>query len=33
MGIMICQMCQEVIEYFDDEKVTTLYSKCRVCEK
>ncbi|HLR01934.1 MAG TPA: GapA-binding peptide SR1P [Virgibacillus sp.] len=33
MITVVCQECQEVIEYFDDEKVSTLYGKCPVCEK
>lgn len=32
MGIIICQDCQDVIEYYEDEKVTTLYSStCPTC--
>ncbi|WP_188454532.1 GapA-binding peptide SR1P [Virgibacillus oceani] len=33
MGTIICQDCQQVIEHFDDEKVTTLYGTCPSCEK
>ncbi|AXI08954.1 MULTISPECIES: GapA-binding peptide SR1P [Oceanobacillus] len=33
MGTIICQDCQQVIENYDDEKVTTLYSTCPSCEK
>nr|WP_096199192.1 GapA-binding peptide SR1P [Bacillus sp. FJAT-45350] len=28
MGIIVCQTCNETIEHFDGEKVTTLYAKC-----
>jgi len=31
MGTVVCQDCQQVIEYFDDEKVTTLYGTCPTC--
>lgn len=33
MGTIICQDCQQIIEHFDDEKVTTLYSTCPTCNK
>lgn len=33
MGTIICQDCQKVIENYDEEKVTTLYSTCPSCEK
>ncbi|ASK63629.1 GapA-binding peptide SR1P [Virgibacillus phasianinus] len=32
MGTIICQDCQQVIEHFDDEKVTTLYGACPDCK-
>ncbi|TRM12262.1 GapA-binding peptide SR1P [Lentibacillus cibarius] len=31
MGTIVCQDCQEVIEHFDDEKVSTLYGTCTNC--
>lgn len=31
MGTVVCQDCQHVIEYFDDEKVSTLYGTCLTC--
>ncbi|MFD1018018.1 GapA-binding peptide SR1P [Thalassobacillus hwangdonensis] len=31
MGTIICQDCQGVIEHYDDEKVSTLYSTCPSC--
>ncbi|MEI3604866.1 GapA-binding peptide SR1P [Pseudogracilibacillus sp. SE30717A] len=31
MGIIICQQCQEVINYYEEEKVTKLYSTCPNC--
>ncbi|RYG74034.1 GapA-binding peptide SR1P [Lentibacillus lipolyticus] len=33
MGTIICQDCQEVIEHFDDEKVTTLFGTCPDCSQ
>ncbi|MDC3412779.1 GapA-binding peptide SR1P [Aquibacillus sp. 3ASR75-11] len=33
MGTIVCQECQSIIEHFDDEKVTTLYSKCSNCDE
>ncbi|ASN05900.1 GapA-binding peptide SR1P [Virgibacillus necropolis] len=32
MGTIICQDCQQIIEQFDDEKVTTLYGACPTCK-
>ncbi|MFZ3579625.1 GapA-binding peptide SR1P [Virgibacillus sp. DJP39] len=32
MGTIICQDCQQIIEQFDDEKVTTLYGACPSCK-
>ncbi|KGX88781.1 GapA-binding peptide SR1P [Pontibacillus litoralis] len=31
MGTIVCQDCQEVIEHFEDEKVSTLYGSCPEC--
>ncbi|MDX5475896.1 MAG: GapA-binding peptide SR1P [Bacillaceae bacterium] len=31
MGTIICQTCNSMIDHFEDEKVTTLYSKCTDC--
>ncbi|WP_090238158.1 GapA-binding peptide SR1P [Lentibacillus halodurans] len=31
MGTIVCQDCQKVIEYFNDEKVTTYYGRCPSC--
>ncbi|MFB6465743.1 GapA-binding peptide SR1P [Cytobacillus sp. Hz8] len=28
MGTIVCQDCESTIAYFEDEKVTVLYSKC-----
>ncbi|MBS4189063.1 GapA-binding peptide SR1P [Bacillus sp. FJAT-49705] len=28
MGTIVCQACNSTIDYFEDEKVTVLYSKC-----
>lgn len=33
MGTIVCQDCQQVIEHFDNEKVTTLYGTCPTCDK
>ncbi|MGF9855768.1 GapA-binding peptide SR1P [Priestia endophytica] len=33
MGTIICQTCSDTIEYFDDEKVSTLYGTCPYCEE
>ncbi|MDQ0214800.1 hypothetical protein J2S13_001197 [Oikeobacillus pervagus] len=32
MGTIVCQSCLETIDYFEDEKVTVLYSHCG-CEE
>ncbi|MEH7125519.1 GapA-binding peptide SR1P [Bacillus sp. JJ1532] len=34
MGTIVCQACNSTIDYFEDEKVTVLYSKadCSCCE-
>jgi len=29
MGTIVCQDCNSTIDYFEDEKVTVLYSKCK----
>lgn len=31
MGIIVCQECNNTIEHIEEEKVTTLYSKCDDC--
>ncbi|MBE4908888.1 GapA-binding peptide SR1P [Bacillus luteolus] len=31
MGTIVCQNCNNTIDHFDDEKVTTLYAKCEEC--
>ncbi|SDJ04414.1 GapA-binding peptide SR1P [Salimicrobium sp. PL1-032A] len=31
MGTIVCQDCQRVIEHYEDEKVSTLYSTCPTC--
>ncbi|WP_227935206.1 GapA-binding peptide SR1P [Alkalihalobacillus deserti] len=33
MGTIVCQDCSKTVDYFNDEKVTVLYSKCDCCEK
>lgn len=33
IGTLICQECLEIIEHFDDEKVTTLYGTCPDCNQ
>jgi len=34
MGVIICQTCETTIEHFEEEKVTTLYSKkCPHCQE
>jgi hypothetical protein len=34
MGTIVCQSCNAVIEHFEDEKVSVLYSNCCViCEE
>lgn len=34
MGTIVCQACNSTIDYFEDEKVTVLYSKteCDCCK-
>ncbi|MGM8364273.1 GapA-binding peptide SR1P [Virgibacillus sp. W0181] len=31
MGTIVCQDCQQIINHYDDEKVTTLYGTCPSC--
>ncbi|MDY7223176.1 GapA-binding peptide SR1P [Halalkalibacterium halodurans] len=31
MGTIVCQTCNQTIEHFEVEKVTTLYAKCPSC--
>ncbi|WP_017727135.1 GapA-binding peptide SR1P [Halalkalibacterium ligniniphilum] len=33
MGIIVCQSCNQTIEHFEEEKVTTLYAKCPSCSE
>ncbi|MCP3030668.1 GapA-binding peptide SR1P [Halobacillus sp. A1] len=33
MGTIICQDCQKVIEHYENEKVSTIYSKCPSCNQ
>jgi hypothetical protein len=33
LGILICQECNEVIDYLDEEKVSKLYGKCTHCNE
>ncbi|WP_188205657.1 GapA-binding peptide SR1P [Alkalibacillus aidingensis] len=32
MGTIVCSSCQRVIDYFEDEKVTVLYSSRCQCK-
>jgi len=32
MGTIICHDCQEVIDYYEEEKVTILYGTCPTCK-
>ncbi|SET29288.1 SR1 protein [Oceanobacillus limi] len=32
MGTIVCQDCQKVIDYVEEEKVTTLYGTCPTCK-
>ncbi|KKI92928.1 phosphoesterase [Bacillus sp. SA1-12] len=32
MGTLICKDCNSTFDYFEDDKVTVLYSKCECCE-
>ncbi|RLL45192.1 GapA-binding peptide SR1P [Oceanobacillus piezotolerans] len=32
MGTIVCQDCEKVIEAYEEEKVTTLYSTCPNCK-
>nr|WP_147635547.1 GapA-binding peptide SR1P [Risungbinella massiliensis] len=31
MGIIVCQECEDVLEYIESEKVHVLYAKCTSC--
>lgn len=31
MGTIVCQSCNTVIDHFEDEKVSILYSNCCEC--
>ncbi|MCU9594723.1 GapA-binding peptide SR1P [Caldibacillus thermolactis] len=33
MGQIVCSTCNSTVEYFEDEKVTILYSVCQRCGK
>ena len=33
MGTIVCQECETTLEYFEDEKVTVLYSSNCNCSK
>ncbi|MFC3780062.1 GapA-binding peptide SR1P [Bacillus chungangensis] len=33
MGTIICQSCNSTIDYFEADKVTTLYSCCCECDQ
>lgn len=33
MGTLICQACNKIIDHFEDEKVSVLYSSCANCHK
>jgi nitrate/TMAO reductase-like tetraheme cytochrome c subunit len=33
MGTIVCLDCHKVIEHYNEEKVTTLYSTCSTCNK
>ncbi|WP_156290473.1 GapA-binding peptide SR1P [Oceanobacillus salinisoli] len=33
MGTIVCKDCEKVIESYEDEKVTTLYSTCPTCDE
>ncbi|WP_010649560.1 GapA-binding peptide SR1P [Oceanobacillus massiliensis] len=33
MGTIICKDCQQVIEHYEEEKVTTLYGTCPSCHE
>jgi len=32
MGTIVCQTCNTTIDYFENEKVATLYGKCHKCD-
>lgn len=31
LGTIVCQDCQDIINFYEEEKVTTLYSTCPSC--
>ncbi|UCZ51880.1 GapA-binding peptide SR1P [Bacillus shivajii] len=31
MGSIVCQTCEEIIEWYEDEKVSVLYGSCCDC--
>ncbi|GIN37684.1 GapA-binding peptide SR1P [Heyndrickxia oleronia] len=33
MGTLVCQDCNKIIDHFEDEKVTVLYSNCKTCSE
>lgn len=33
MGTIVCKCCDEVIEHYENEKVSVLYSLCPDCKK
>lgn len=32
MGMIICKICDSVMEYYDGEKVSKLYGTCQSCD-
>lgn len=32
MGTLVCKDCNKIIDHFEDEKVTVLYSNCKKCD-
>ena len=33
VGVIVCQHCEEVIDHYEDEKVSVLYGICPHCQK
>jgi len=33
MGTIVCQICNDVVDYFENEKVVVLYGQCTCCDK
>ncbi|MFC3885821.1 GapA-binding peptide SR1P [Bacillus songklensis] len=33
MGTIICQICNNTIDHFENEKVATLYGQCNCCDE